>query len=193
MRTCIVTCAMLLVLCTFSMGGQPVSNTEKRQVRASAFDLLSEYENISAFYSENDARSMLRLFGENNSAPVYMDMLGSPYIRKTVTIKQYLDYIKENGIHPFFNMRILSVGEVKKEGQQYRMDVRFQKSISYFDKYETYFSTAEYYGSETILTMTIACGSGGRNCIIERIDGTIDSSTPDLPEKFFGRYFPLHY
>lgn len=154
----------------------------QRRVLNAAFNTIENYSVWSSIPNDEEHYDFLTLF-VNKESSVYNDLLGIKQ-GNSLTAEEYANTLLYN-----LGTKNIVIRNIKNEGISFdngRTLIRlsFDKSISYVDSCDTYYSGSEFYEKDYHLTATLNYDSTKNECKIIGIDGIIDSPKK-LGDKFF--------
>lgn len=179
------TIALLLTAMLFALSAQaqdPVIS--ERQIIEEALCTLEDYE-VNGIVSRQDVKEeFLELF-VSKDAPVFNDLMGianGSELKASEYAQFQLDKIQS------LEVKLANVRKerVYADNGVVRVELSADKSLSYFNNCELFFSTNDYYGTSyrEVFTMVYNPNDSNRRCRIEKITGTIESSRT-FPEHFY--------
>lgn len=183
----------LVLTVSLLMGGTLQAEAQQRQaapqeIRDKAVNVIqNDYDMYCTVSSDEAMYNFLGLF-VNDAAPVYNDLLGQGR-EQTLTAGDYARLMAGGNLRStrvtIKNIQVDS--EPRKEGNSWKVNVRFDKSISFYNRCGVYFSSREFYGSDYQLTAVVVYDNVDGKCRIERIDGTMFSESQLTPDYFVFR------
>lgn len=157
----------------------------RQEIREKAILTIQKgYETYATCRNADYQNEFLQLF-VNANVPVFNDLLGLS-TERTLTVGRYARLLGggavKNTIVTISGISILD--EPYKENDKWKIDVAFNKRMSYFDGCGVYYNSYDFYQADYNLEVTLQYDAEENVCRIERITGGIDSFA-ELPDKFF--------
>lgn len=165
----------LLYAGVFVLSAQTVSNTEKRRMNMAVLQMLEKYENLSEVRTSAHANEFVTLF-RSPASHVYNDLIGVSDLQQ-IPVKEYVSLLRGmRGVD-------VSIRNVRKSrpyvsAGSLRVDVTFEKTLSYYDRRDVWYSSADVYGVPYSLTLVISYDDFEGICYIESITGNIGGKAP---------------
>lgn len=179
------TLTVLLAAMPFAVSAQNrVAGVTERLIVEEALCTFEDYE-VNGVITGNDVKEeFLNLF-VSKDAPVFNDLMGIA-TGSELKAEEYAKLQQEK--IQSFDVKFANVRKerVYNENGMWKIDLSADKSLTYFNNCELFFSTKDWYGTSyrETFTMVYAPADNGRRCRIEKITGTIDSSRT-FPEHFY--------
>lgn len=157
----------------------------RQDIREKAMQVIQKgYETYAACNSKDNAFEFTRLF-VNNNVPVYNDLLGLS-TEKALSVGNYARLLNESNVKNTI-VRISGISildEPYKENGKWKVDISFNKRMSYFDACGVYYSSYDFYHADYNMEATLVYDDDDHQCRIESIKGNIDSYE-ELPREYF--------
>lgn len=179
-----------IVICLFFGGtlqiqAQKSEAAIKQDIREKAMSVIQkDYERYASCSSQEYQYEFTRLF-VNNEAVVYNDLLGLSSER-ILTVGKYARMLGEGGVRQtIVTISGISIlDEPYKEKEKWKIDIGFNKRMSYYDACGIYFNSYDFYRADYNLEATLVYDDVDGKCRIESIRGSVDSNA-ELPKEFF--------
>ena len=177
--------ASLFFAGTLAVQAQESDETILQNIREKAMQTMQKgYETYATCRNAAYTKEFTRLF-VNDEAKVYNDLLGLSSER-TLTVEKYAQTLGGSGVK---NTIVTISGitfqdEPYKENGKWKVDVAFNKRMSYFDDCGIYYNSYDFYHADYNLTATLQYDVVDSECRIESIKGSVDSYE-ELPEQYF--------
>ena len=170
-RFLVVLATMLVVVCAGDISAQSLQNAEKRHINMKLLEMIDRLETLSCMDGQEDSRAFLRMFSDRN-APVYNDVIGysdGEYV--TVT-----EYARLLGSMKSVKVRFSNVekSEPYFSDGYVRVDVSFDKFLSFVDSRSVAYSTETAYGSDLRIKVRFTYDDFEDILYISSIDGYVD-------------------
>ena len=142
------------------------------------------YETYSTCRNAAYAKEFTRLF-VNDEAKVYNDLLGLS-TERTLTVEKYAKTLGGSGV----KNTIVTISGITfhddpyKENGKWKVDVAFNKRMSYYDDCGIYYNSYDFYHADYNLIATLQYDVVDSECRIESIKGSVDGYE-ELPEQYF--------
>ena len=177
--------ASLFFAGTLAVQAQESDETILQNIREKAMQTMQKgYETYATCRNAAYTKEFTRLF-VNDEAKVYNDLLGLS-AERTLTVEKYAQILGGSGVK---NTIVTISGitfqdEPYKENGKWKVDVAFNKRMSYFDDCGIYYNSYDFYHADYNLTATLQYDVVDSECRIESIKGSVDSYE-ELPEQYF--------
>lgn len=153
---------------------QQATNTLERIIIEKALDNFEMYKSCITIADDETKSFFLDLF-ESDSVSVYNDLLGIS-TKKSLSISEYLKEQKKNLVSPIIKISNINRGKIWEEDGKYKIQLSFDKSLSFQNPCGIYFNTRDFYGKMFRESMILVYDEELQKCRIESIDGKIDSN-----------------
>lgn len=179
-----------IAICLF-FGGTAQAQTQKNEaaikqdIREKAMQVIQKgYEKYASCSSQDYQYEFTRLF-VNSDAVVYNDLLGLSSER-TLPIGKYARMLGEGGVRQtIVTISGISIlDEPYQEKGKWKIDLGFNKRMSYYDACGIYFNSYDFYHADYNLEATLVYDDVDGQCRIESIKGSVDSYA-ELPDEYF--------
>lgn len=157
----------------------------RQEIRGLAMQTIQKgYEVYATCSSTENIEQFINLF-KNKEAKVYNDLLGLKKGRE-LTAEQYAQILGGSGVKNIIvNVSGISIlDEPYKENGKWKVDVAFNKRMSYYTACGIYFNSNDFYHADYNLEASMVYDEVDKVCFIEGIKGSIDSYE-ELPEEYF--------
>lgn len=177
----------LLILAVFvgiigTTFAQKLSNRERREINYQALRVVEQYETLSAL-NNDDARSEFIYLFDKQNIKIYNDILGHPNNSPKIGLRAYVEYLtKQKSVS--YKIKDLTKLNMVQMADGWHTIVSFRKHLNYIDNNGISFSSQEYYEADHEIVMDIRYDSKSKCSYISSIDGKINSSRKNLPDKF---------
>ena len=169
---------------TMTIRAQKSDAAIRQDIREKAMHVIQKgYETYATCSTKENAFEFTRLF-INNDVRVYNDLLGLS-TEKTLPIGNYARLLNESNVKNAI-VRISGISildEPYKENGKWKVDMSFNKRMSYYDACGVYFSSYDFYHADYNLEATLVYDDVDQQCRIESIKGDIDGEP--LPRDYF--------
>lgn len=156
----------------------------ERQITRSALLTIDDYVAYNTVANDETYYSFLDIF-VGDSARVYNDLFGFlPESTKEVGAKKYADLLKHGSKTLQTSVANQNKGNIWKEGNVWKIQMSFDKTISHTNSCGIYYGSQEFYGKAYRLTATLVYDDDRKTCKIERIDGQLDAARR-LPADYY--------
>ena len=162
----IIAICMANVICAKELTSEQIYKMNK--------DALLKILEYKANSNMNKPRRFVRLF-ENEDIQIYNDLLGLSN-KKTLSVKEYRSLMENSALSPNIEIQNVRKKAIYFENGYWKMDIMFEKEISYADKCGVLFSTSEYYGKYHTIDLTLSWNDSLTSCYIVKLSGNINSS-----------------
>jgi hypothetical protein len=151
-----------------------ISNiTHKRMLESAALNRFDEYRAYHSLGDEEVYYNFLDLFVSDTTL-VYNDQLGLVG-NSRISIKEYADRQREKLQSPMIRFSNIKINRIWKDGNNWKVEISFNKTASYLNSCGISFSSMEFYGEE-YKEKAILCFEDEKTCKIESISGTVNSN-----------------
>lgn len=176
---------LLIVLCLLLpqlVLAQTLSNKDKRHINMRLLNLIEQYEENATLHNDGARYAFRKLFKDPYQTLVYSDMLDYS-AGQLITADKYIEQMsnKEN-----VSIKIMDVSKsdfLYQDGLWY-ITLSFNKSVIYTDRNGVLFSSPEYYNADHTIYTQCCYDRNADRCYITKIEGSIESATQHLPERF---------
>lgn len=180
-------CRYILLLLALAMGkalfAQRPSLPLERQIIRSALLTIDEYVTYNTVRNDEAYYYFMDVFVD--SARVYNDLFGIlPTSSKDVSLKEYAEMLKQSSKTLQTSIANQNKGNIWKEGDVWKIQMSFDKTISHTNSCGIYYGSQEFYGKAYRLTATLVYDDNSKMCKIESIDGQLDAERK-LPEDYY--------
>ena len=165
----------LLYAGIFMLSAQTVSNTEKRRMNMAVLQILEKYETLSECRTAAQANEFVNLF-RSPMSNVYNDLAGVSDLQE-ISVKEYVSLLRGlRGVD-------VTVRNVRKSRPYVSagslcIDVTLEKTMSYYDRRDVWYSSEDVYGVPYELILVISYDDFDGTCYIESVAGSIDGKEP---------------
>ena len=187
MKKNIIFIVISFLMTSASSLAQNLSVVQERQLNLDALRALENYESYASLYGE-DARLEFVLLFKDNSLQIFNDLNGLS-AEPTLSVVDYSDVLATKGRSAQVTIKNLRKSEPYYDNDEWKIDVTFEKEISYTDACEAIFSSQEFFGADFQMQMTLAWDEETRQCLITKLDGQRGSDVEMLP----ANYSILHF
>lgn len=176
--------SLLLCLSISFADAQSLTNRERRHINSKVLTLIEEYERYVSVYDDDAAYAFQNLFS-HDAVPVVCDVIGFPSYLEQVPVSEYIRQVRDVVATTDMQIKDVRKGEMKFTGNVWTIPVTFRKSVSYIDSNGYAFSIDEYYGKDMQMTMSVSYNPDSDICLIESIEGKVDSDIIFPKGRFF--------
>ncbi len=176
--------SLLLCLSISFADAQSLTNRERRHINSKVLTLIEEYERYVSVYDDDAAYAFQNLFA-HDAVPVVCDVIGFPSYLEQVPVAEYIRQVRDVVATTDMQIKDVRKGEMKFTGNVWNMQVTFRKSVSYIDSNGYAFSIATYHGKDMDMTMSVSYNPYSDICLIESIEGKVDSDMTFPKGRFF--------
>lgn len=171
-QTLLLLFAGLAVLGQSDLWAQKLTVAETRRFNLDALRTLEDYEKSSALSTtkRRDQEDFKYLF-KDTQLPIFNDLNGLS-ADSTLTVSDYASLLCEKANSTSVKIKNLRKGEPYFSEGAWKMDVSFDKEISYFNGCEAIFNSRTDFGEDFHLEGTLAWNSEYRDCQFLRLEGT---------------------
>ena len=159
---------------------KPITPLERRIIEK-ALDNFEMYKSCITVADDETRSYFLELF-KDKTVPVYNDLLGISS-KSDINISDYLEEQKENVVSPIIRIRNVNRDKIWEEDGKWKVQLSFDKSLSFQNPCGIYFNTEDFYGKMFRESMILSYDEVNQTCRIESITGKIDSDR-NLPDDY---------
>lgn len=159
---------------------KPITPLERRIIEK-ALDNFEMYKSCITVADDETRSYFLELF-KDKTVPVYNDLLGISS-KSDINISDYLKEQKENVVSPIIRIRNVNRDKIWEEDGKWKVQLSFDKSLSFQNSCGIYFNTEDFYGKMFRESMILSYDEVNQTCCIESITGKIDSDR-NLPDDY---------
>ena len=177
-RFLIVLAAVFMAFCAGDLSAQNIQNAEKRHINMKLLEMIDRLETLSCMEDQGEAREFLKMFRDRN-ALVYNDLIGYSD-GECIPVTEYVGLLR--------NLKSINVkfSNVEKSEPYFsdgyvRVDVSFDKFMSFVDSRSVTYSTDIAYGGDIRISVRFTYDDFDDVLYISSIDGYLD------PEIVVGR------
>ncbi len=182
MKTIVRILAISCLMASASVQAQELSVVQERQLNLDALRALENYESCATLYG-NAARMEFDLLFRDRNLQIFNDLNGlaaSP----TLSVANYSEILSTKGRSAQVIIKNLNKGKPYYEDGEWKIDVTFDKEISYANTCQILFSSSKYFGADFHMQMTLAWDEDLRQCLITKLDGQKGSDVEMLPADY---------
>ena len=154
------------------LSAQTVPDLEKHRMNIAVLELLHKYEKLAEMSTLGQVSEFTSLF-RSPDTPVYNDFIGVSDLEK-MPARDYASFL--------YGMRDVDVAvrNVRKSkpyvyAGSLCVDVTFEKSVSYYDKRNVWYSSDQAYGEPYVLKFVVSYDDFDGTCRIESVEGRLES------------------
>lgn len=170
------------VMLSVSLSAQTLTPVQRRQFNIDALRMLENYENCSQLYNMATRMEFDMLFNDA-SMHIFNDLNGLS-AAPTLSVSDYSELLSSKGKSTQVIIKNVSKSDPYFDNE-WKMDVTFDKEITYANNCEILFSSKEYFGADYHIGMTLVWDEDMRSCTICRLDGERGSEREMLPSDYF--------
>ena len=171
----------LAVVSSVFVNAQQPTSPQERKIIEKALDNFEMYKSCITVADDETRSYFLDLF-RDKSVPVYNDLLGITG-KSDINITDYLAEQKSNLVSPIIKISNVNRDRIWEEDGKWKVQLSFDKSLSYQNQCGINFNTQDFYGSMFRETMILSYDEANQTCLIESITGKIDSNK-SLPDDY---------
>lgn len=152
------------------LSAQNISNTEKRRMNLAVMETLDKYERLSKVGTVGQIEEFVAMF-RSPKMTIYNDLIGvsdEPYLG----LREYA-----SALHGMHGVEVTLSNVAKSEpyvsAGSICVDVTFDKTLSYYNEKNIYYSSQEIYGVPYRMTAVISYDDFDEVCYIESLEGEI--------------------
>lgn len=150
---------------------QGVSNAEKMRMNMAVLDMLQRYEEMAEVRTVAHANELVSLF-RSPKATVYNDLVGVSDIQE-MPVKEYVKLLRGmRGVD--VKIRNVRKSQPYVSAGSLCVDLTFEKTISYYDERDVWYSSEDVYGVPYVLTFVISYDDFDGTCCIESATGRLE-------------------
>lgn len=170
----------LFVVCMATpAGAQIMTHKLERHINGLTLSLIEDYEHeLLLLESTGRDASFLYLF-KSPSAPVFCDFMGSEDYGKVIPVSDYAAFAINEVHSPSITLKNVVKDKFRFIGGSWKTKVRLKKASDFMDALDStavLFSSSDFYdGVDYDLVMTISYDEREDRCVIESIEGGIES------------------
>lgn len=172
--------SLTLVSFGYANAQKPITPLERRIIEK-ALDNFEMYKSCITVADDETRSYFLDLF-KDKKVPVYNDLLGISS-KSDINISDYLEEQKANVVSPIIRIRNVNRDKIWEEDGKWKVQLSFDKSLSYQNPCGIYFNTEDFYGKMFRESMILSYDEINQTCCIESITGKIDSDR-NLPDDY---------
>lgn len=172
----------LSLICFSTSYAQEMSWKERRLFNLSVYNAIEDYEQYGVMFDERDGRYFTRIF-DSNDIMIYNDLLGLSG-EKSLSVENYVATLTEEADLVDLIVKNVEIGQVYRDGDTWKIDVKFNKEMSYYNNNGIRLSSTVYYGAEYNMSATFAWDSQRQRAKLVSLDGVVDSAVEPLPEDY---------
>lgn len=177
----ILTATLASQLAVAFLSAQTLSAVQQRQFNLDVLRTLENYESSSALYG-NAARMDFEMLFESPSMHIFNDLNGLS-AAPTLSVADYSELLSSKGRSTQVIIKQIKKGDPYYE-EGWKMDVSFEKEITYANACEILFSSRNYFGSDFHIEMTLLWDEDMRTCTISKLEGQNTSEIEMLPQEY---------
>lgn len=181
MRTINSYIVFLSMMACASLNAQSLSVVQTRQFNLDALRTLENYEYCSSLYN-NSARMEFDLLFQDRKMRIFNDLNGLS-AAPTLSVADYSELLSSKGRSTQVIIKNLKKG-VPYYDDGWKMDVSFDKEITYANACEILFSSKNFFGADFHIEMTLEWDEDMRSCTICRLEGKRGSDVEMLPQDY---------
>lgn len=163
--------AIVAIVATAAFAQSPTP-AQTYKMNADALRMVQSYDVVYSDVTKHP-RYFSRLF-VNEDILIYNDLLGLS-TREKLSVQEYVSLLQSQALYPDIDIRNLRKNNVYIEDGKWKMDISFEKEISYSSACGVLFSALEYYGMRHTINMTLVWDEDFNKCSIGHISGKINS------------------
>lgn len=173
----------LFILCvpTLFVNAQSLSNTQERFMKMDVLRLMEDYQMYAVSSNPVYRNQFINLFVDGD-APVFNDLLGMSSF-KSLSALQYANILSTEILAPIVFIKNIRHDEPYPAGDNWIMNVYFEKNMEHIDSLEVQFSSLEYYKQDYQMHAQIVWNPSNRQCKFLSIQGSVDGEP--LPEHYW--------
>ena len=186
----------LSLICFSASYAQNLSWNEQRRFRVCIYNAMENYEMYGSLYDDNYRVDFVNLFVSEDTE-IYNDLLGVSTV-PTLSVYNYIKNVEEKTDLVEVKIRNLNIGEFYRSGDDWMVDVEFDKEMRYYNKNGLPLSSRAYYGADYRMVATFLldqyqddADDDGKESIstfrarITALRGEIESEKTPLPDEYF--------
>lgn len=182
MKKIILNIVIYILMTSASCFAQTLSVVQERQFNLDALRTIENYESYASLYGD-DARIEFVLLFKDNNLQIFNDLNGLS-AENTLSVVDYSEVLASKGRSAQVTIKNLRKGKPYFENDEWKIDVTFEKEISYTNACQAIFSSKEFFGADFQMQMTLAWDEEMRQCLITRLDGQNSSKVEMLPADY---------
>lgn len=171
----------LALLSSIFVTAQKPTTPQERRIIEKALNNFEMYKSCITVADDETRSYFLDLF-KDKKVPVYNDLLGISS-KSDINISDYLEEQKANVVSPIIRIRNVNRDKIWEEDGKWKVQLSFDKSLSYQNPCGIYFNTEDFYGKMFRESMILSYDEINQTCCIESITGKIDSDR-NLPDDY---------
>ena len=174
--------ALCIIPCiSYSQNGY---TTIERVVLDRALTVLEDYEVMSAIPDDDTYYMFIDLFTSEN-APVYNDIMGHETFGKSISVKDYADYLLNEAKSTQSSLLNIKKKRLWQEDGIWKIEYEFEKNVNYSNKCGILFSNQDFFDNTAYaMTAVLRYDPNADICKIEHIDGKMNSNK-QFPENSY--------
>lgn len=164
---------MFLICVSVSMlSAKNVSDLERHRMNMAILQMLQKYEELAEVSTYGQVGKLVSLF-RSPDTPVYNDLVGASDLPK-IPVREYASLLYD--MHDVdVTIRNVRKSEPYVYAGSLCADVTFEKSVSYYDKRNVWYSSDQAYGMPYMLTFVVSYDDFDGTCYIESVEGKLES------------------
>lgn len=176
-----IICSLSLV-CFGTTFAQNMPMNERRLFNLSIYNAMEDYEKHGDMFDDRDSRYFIRLF-DSKDVIVYNDLLGLSF-EKNLSVDKYVTTLIDEAELVDISIKNVQLGQVYRDGNAWKVDVTFDKTMSYHNNGGIRLSSTVYYGAEYKMIATFVWDSQSKRAKIVALNGKVDSDAEPLPKGY---------
>lgn len=172
----------LSLICFSASYAQKMPIGEQRLFNLSIYNAIEDYEKYGDMFDEREARYFKRIFASGD-VMVYNDLLGLS-LEKSLNVDKYVETLTDNADLVDIVIKNVQFGPVYYDGDIWKVDVTFNKTISYHNNDGIRLSSTVHYGAEYNMSATFAWDRQSKRAKLVAMNGDIDSEEEPLPLEY---------
>lgn len=181
MKISAVFLAMSCLMASVSAGAQTLNIQQRWHFNLDALRTLESYENCATLYG-NAARMEFDMLFADRSMHIFNDLNGLS-AAPTLSVADYSELLSTRGRSTQVIIKNLKKEEPYYDGA-WKMDVSFDKEITYANACEILFSSKNYFGADFHIQMTLEWDEEMHQCTITKLSGERGSDVEMLPSDY---------
>ena len=173
----------LSLICFSTSYAQKMPIGEQRLFNLSIYNAIEDYEKYGDMFDEREARYFKRIFASGD-VMVYNDLLGLS-LEKSLNVDKYVETLTDNADLVDIVIKNVQFGPVYYDGDIWKVDVTFNKTMSYHNNDGIRLSSTVHYGAEYNMSATFAWDRQSKRAKMVALDGKVDSEVEPLPLEYF--------
>ena len=173
----------LSLICFSASYAQKMPIDEQRLFNLSIYNAMEDYEKYGDLFDEREGRYFKLIFA-SGTVMVYNDLLGLS-LEKSMNVDQYMEKLTDEAELVDISIDSVQFGSIYSDGNIWKIDVTFNKKMSYYNNGGIRLSSMVYYGAEYNMCATFAWDSQSKRAKMVALDGKVDSEVEPLPLEYF--------